>query len=317
MIDPSPLRGKTALVTGAAGFIGSAVARRLQSAGARVHGVSRARRREGEGGCDRWWQADLTQWAEARRLFDAARPDLVFHLAGFADGARRMDLVLPMLQANLLSVVNLLLAAGNGPVRVLFSGSLEDAPVDRPAVVPASPYAASKIAAGGYARMFQALFGTASVWVRPFMVYGPGERDLRRLVPYVILSLLKREPPALSTGRRLMDWVYIDDVADAFLAAAVAKGVEGQAIDVGWGSPVAVRSVVERLVQMIDPGVGARFGAIPDRPLEQERIADVASTTARTGWSPCVSLEDGLSRTVEWYRRGGFHAEAIARVGAQ
>jgi nucleoside-diphosphate-sugar epimerase len=165
--------------------------------------------------------------------------------------------------------------------------------------------------------MFQALFGTSSVWVRPFMVYGPGERDLRRLVPYVTLSLLRREPPALSSGRRLMDWVYIDDVADAFLAAAVAKGVEGEALDVGSGNLVAVRSVVERLVEMIDPSVGARFGAIPDRPLEQERVADVATSTARTGWRPRVSLGEGLSRTVEWYRRGAFQSEDNPRVRIQ
>lgn len=316
--DVGELSGKTALVTGAAGFIGSAVARRLQDAGAIVHGVSRMPR-PGAEGCDRWWQADLTQLAEARRILDAARPDLVFHLSGFVDGARRIELVMPMMQANLVPVVNLLLAAADrgAAVRVLLAGSLEDAPAGGASPVPASPYAAAKLAAGAYARMFHALFGTATIWVRPFMVYGPGQRDIHRLVPYVILSLLRREPPALSSGTRLMDWIYIEDVAEAYLAAAVAKGVEGQALDVGCGNLVTVRSVVERLVQMIDPSVVPCFGAVPDRPFERERVADVAGSAARMGWRPRVSLDEGLHRTVEWYRRNGFRPQDASKAGAR
>ena len=293
--------GKTALVIGAKGFIGSAVARRLREGGALVHGVSRDANASGPE-CDRWWHADLTDLGETGRVVEATRPHFVFHLGGLVDGSRARELVLPTLSANLLTTVNLLMAlADRGAGRLLLAGSLEDAALD-PVPVPASPYGASKIAAGAYARMFRALYDTDFVWVRPFMVYGAGQRDERKIIPYVILSLLRGEAPALSSGMRLVDWVYIDDVVDAFVAAAVAEGVAGRTLDVGTGEPVSVRSVVQRLVQIIDPAIAPRFGALPDRPLEKERAADLAATSACLGWAPRTSLEQGLRTTVEWYR---------------
>jgi len=299
------LSGKTALVTGATGFIGAALARRLQGEGAVVHGLSRRPAPAGDA-CDRWWTADLVDGDATRRVLDAARPDLVFHLASQVAGAREVEHVLPMLHANLVGTVNLLAAAAQprGP-RVLLAGSMEEPPTDGRWPVPASPYAAAKLAAGAYARMFHALYGTPAVCLRIFMVYGPGQPDTRKLVPYVTTSLLRDEAPALSSGARRVDWIYVDDVVEAFVAAAVAEGVEGRTIDVGSGELVTVRSVVERLVALIRPSVAPRFGAVAERALEQEPVADPAPAAALLGWRPRVPLDEGLRRTVAWYRELG------------
>jgi nucleoside-diphosphate-sugar epimerase len=283
------------LVTGATGFIGGALAKRLREAGATVVGVSRGPQPAG-GDCDRWWQTDLGDLATVRHLFDSARPDLVFHLAGMVAGARSVELVLPMLLANLG-------AAQERGIRLLLTGSLEEAQPDGSWPVPASPYAAAKLAAGAYARMFHELYRVQAVWLRLFMVYGPAQPDTRKLVPYVTLSLLRGETPELSSGTRLVDWIYIDDVVDAFLAAAVTPGGEGMPLDVGSGQLTTVRTVVEELVRIVDPSIAPRFGAVGDRPLEQVRVADVAATAARLGWAPRTSLRLGLEKTVDWYRR--------------
>jgi len=300
----SDLAGKRALVTGATGFIGGALACRLREMGAVVHGVTR-RKLGAAGPCERWWEADLTDSSAVRRLLDEARPDLVFHLAGMVAGARGAELVLPMLQANLVGPLNLLLAAQGRDMRLLLTGSLEETQPDATSPVPASPYAAAKLAAGAYARMFQALYGTRAAWLRLFMVYGPGQSDVRKLVPYVTLALLRGEAPELSSGTRPVDWIYIDDVVDAFLAAAVAPGLGAQPLDIGSGRLVTVREMVEELVRIVDPGIAPRFGAVAERAMEQVRIADVATTTARLGWSPRTPLELGLRKTVEWYRWHG------------
>jgi len=303
MTNIGTLSGMTALVTGATGFLGGAVARRLRAAGAIVHGSSRRRQHDGID-CECWWQADLTDADDARRILDLARPDVVFHLSGPTSAARDLDMTLPMLQANLVAIVNLLTAATQrGGVRLLFAGSSEE---PKPALtwpVPSSPYAAAKLAASTYARMFYALFGTPVVCLRIFMAYGPSQRDTRKLVPYVTRSLLRGESPALSSGSRSVDWIYVDDVVEAFLAAAVAEGVEGTTLDVGSGTSVTLRTVVENLVRIIDPSIAPRFGVVPDRPLEQECVANVTDTAMRLGWQPQISLEEGLRRTVEWYRR--------------
>lgn len=297
------LAGRTAVVTGATGFIGGALARRLRAERATVHGVSRTPQPAGPA-CDRWWQADLTDLHEVRKLFDSVRPDVVFHLAGMVAGSRSAELILPMLQANLVSPVNLLLAAQERGVRLILAGSLEEAQPDGSWPVPASPYAAAKLAAGAYARMFHALYQAPAVWLRLFMVYGPAQPDTRKLVPYVTLSLLRGEAPELSSGTRLVDWVYVDDVVEAFLRAAVTPGLEGAPLDIGSGELTSVRAVVEELVRIVDPSIAPRFGTVCDRPLEQVRVADVKATSARLGWTPGTPLRLGLEKTVDWYRRG-------------
>jgi len=168
--------------------------------------------------------------------------------------------------------------------------------------VPSSPYAAAKFAASAYGRMFHALYKTPVAILRLFMVYGPGQQDLRKLVPYVTLSLLKGQTPELSSGARKVDWIYVDDVVAGYLAAATAKGVEGSTIDLGSGRLDTVRTVVEELVGLINPHVQPLFGSIPERVLEQTRTADVERSSRLLGWRTQVSLHDGLERTAEWYR---------------
>jgi nucleoside-diphosphate-sugar epimerase len=300
----NPLSGRVALVTGASGFIGAALADRLSGTGAVVHGVSRRPPKEHE--LVRWWESDLADPDGVRRLLDAVKPDVVFHLGGLVTGARDAAVVLPVLHANLVATVNLLVAATERRgVRLVLAGSMEELAAEGTASVPSSPYAGSKIAAASYARMFHALYGTDSVWLRLFMVYGPAQPEIRRLVPHVTLSLLRGEAPKLSSGRRGIDWVYVDDVVEALLAAAVARGIEGRMLDVGSGSLVTIRSIVERLSQMIDPTIVPLFGALPDRPLEHDPVADVSTTASCLGWRSRTPLEEGLRRTVDWYRQYG------------
>jgi nucleoside-diphosphate-sugar epimerase len=94
----------------------------------------------------------------------------------------------------------------------------------------------------------------------------------------------------------------VSDVVDGFLALAQAGGVEGATLDLGTGELVSIRGIVEQLVISIGGGANAEFGALPDRPLEPTRFAKTAETFARIGWKPQVSLQEGLKRTVDWYR---------------
>ncbi len=156
--------------------------------------------------------------------------------------------------------------------------------------------------------MFVALYGTPVVSLRPFMAYGPGQNPAK-VIPYTILSLLRGEAPQLSTGDRALDWVYVDDVIDAFVAAASRPGIEGRTLDLGLGSAARIRDVVERLVRLVAPTITPRFGIRPDRPDARPRVADVEATATALGWRATTSLDTGLARTVEWYRRSLAGAE--------
>ena len=292
-----PLR---ALVTGATGFIGAHLCRRLEEAGETVFTVSR-RATSGS----RHVVADLTDPVEARRVIEQTAPDVVYHLASAVTGARDLAAVWPTFAANAGSAVAVMAAAAAaGCPRVVLAGSMEEP--RPPDATPASPYAAAKAAAGTYADLFRSSYGLAVVHLRIFMVYGPGQADRSKLVPAAATALLRGEVPALGTGARRVDWIYVDDVVDALVAAGSAEPAPAVAVDVGSGSATTIREVVEMIGRItgVDPTAG--FGRRPDRPRETEPVADVATADRLLGWRPRTPLADGLAETVAWYAAHGL-----------
>ncbi|SEL12064.1 NAD-dependent epimerase/dehydratase family protein [Rhodococcus maanshanensis] len=293
----STLASRRVLVTGAAGFIGSRLCTRLQELGAEVHGVSRRSR---EGGGAFWWKADLAEYPAAHHVMEEVRPDLVFHLAGEVNGARDVSMIRPTIRNNLLPTVNLLTSASElGGPRVILAGSATEPDPDQ---IPTSPYAASKAASSIYARTFHARYGLPVTNLRLSMVYGPGQQDYGKLVPYVTRTLLRGEVPRLTSGANEFDWVYVDDVVEAFTWAASDADCMGETLDIGSGELVSVRSVVERIVRLADRTVQPQFGVVPDRSGEVSLLADVRRTREVLGWQARTSLDEGLATTVEWYR---------------
>ncbi len=295
------LEGRPVLVTGGLGFIGAALCERLKRAGATIHTASRRPAPPGAPG--RHWQLDLSDAAAVARLVRDARPEYVFHLASHVTGSHDLQHVLPAFRGNLQSTVNLLTELqAVGCRRMVTTGSLVE-PEGNSRDIPSSPYAAAKWASSDYVRMFHAVYGFPAAIARVFMVYGPGQQDMSKLVPYVIHSLLRGEDAEITSGTRLIDWIYVDDVVDGLERLAVSPGVDGKSIDLGSGSAVTIRELVEKIYGFMELGAAPVFGAVSDRPLEPFRIANIAETRRLIGWAPGVSLDAGLRRTIEWYRQ--------------
>lgn len=301
MIEPKSLLGQKVLVTGASGFLGTHLCRRLTDVGATVSGVSRSEPFNSY--CQQWFRADMADIDSVQRVFKAVQPEVVFHLSGHGVGSPDLENVLPTFRNDLLTTVNVLTAATRQSVRRLITAaSLEEPQPGATDPLPSSPYAAAKWASSSYARMFHRLYGTPIVITRPMMAYGPGQKR-HKLVPYVTCSLLQGQAPKLSSGNRTADWVYVDDVMDGMEAAAVNPGVEGCSIDLGSGSLVSIRDIVLQLAEIIGNNVMPMFGTLSDRPMEKVRVANLAYANEKLGWSPRTSLQAGLQQTVEWYRR--------------
>jgi UDP-glucose 4-epimerase len=293
--------GQRILVTGASGFIGSHLCRRLCKDSAEVHAISRIKHIEYESGF-RWWHGDLAEIVTVRDLVTTIKPNVIFHLAGYPVGARELEHIMPSFRSNLMSTVNLLTVASEiGCRRIILIGSMEEPASGNPEVLPSSPYAAAKWASSAYGRMFHALYQFPVVILRIFMVYGPGQQDIKKLIPYVILCLLRGEIPQLSSGQRQVDWIYIDDVVEGLMAAAQANGIEGKTVDIGSGELVSIQTIVESLVRIINSKIKPYFGALLDRQHEQVRVADTARSIALLGWNPKITIDEGLRRTVNWY----------------
>lgn len=287
-------------MTGAAGFLGSHLCDALAAEGARVFAVTRRTPPEDSERVS-WLQADCADAGQVRAAVERSEPEVIFHMSSSGIGSPELSAVLPTLQSDLVSCVNLLTVATElGVKRTVLAASLEEPThTDQPAP---SPYAAAKWCSSAYARMFHALFRTPVALARVYMSYGPRQRAMK-VIPSVILSLLRNRAPELGSGKRLVDWVYVADVVEGLLTLATAEGVEGKTLDFGSGSGTTIREVVELIVRLMESPLVPRFGARPDRPGEIVRIADSAATEAALGWRAATPLAAGLTQTIAWYDR--------------
>lgn len=294
----------TTLVTGATGFIGRHLGRSLADRGADVHATSRDVSDVNlDGGGVQWWAGDLRDRDFVQSTVGNIRPDRIFHLAGLVTGSRSLEMVLPTLEHNLLGSVHLLEAAARiHDIRFVLVGSVEEADSES-AVSPArSPYAAAKRAASDYGRMFCELYDLSVVHVCPAMVYGPGQQDLSKLVPYVVSSLLDGETPEIHDATRKADWVYVDDIVSGLIEAGHRSGLSGRTIELGTGELTPVGEVVREIRELIDPGAARpTFEDESERPLEYEQPADTKAAEELLDWEARMPLDRGLRRTVEWY----------------
>jgi UDP-glucose 4-epimerase len=287
---------KKILITGAAGFIGNRLVKRLRDAGANVYGTSRIQRNNELS--ITWYQGAFDDLNTAQRVLEEIQPDIIFHLAGMATASNSVTNVLPTYHSLVTSTVNLLtVAAALNCQRIILVGSTNE-PSNHD---PNSPYSAAKSASSMYGHLFQKLYSLPVVIAKTSVAYGPGQPS-DKLIPYVMSHLLKARRPKLSTGAWKTDWIYIDDVVDGLLCCASVPNIEGETIDIGTGQYTSVREVVEKLVDIMNPPVTPWFGALPDRHAEHVPVADTARTWEKLHWRAKTSIEEGLRKTVAFIK---------------
>jgi UDP-glucose 4-epimerase len=282
------------LVAGASGFLGAPLVQALQRAGASVIPLSRSSKGSG------WHAADVSDFESVRRLFRETRPEIVYHLVSESRGDRDPAVIQASLRNDVQASINLYQAALEFDVeRVIATGSLEEPRGDADQATPQAPYAAAKYTSSIYARMFRAVYGVKIALLRPFMTYGPGQKPYK-VVPATIRALLSGQTAKLGSGTRAVDWVYVDDVVDAFVAAASADDIFGNTVDLGSGVGVTIRDCMLLLAELVGPQAHLEFGAVPDRG--EVRLADTRPASETLGWTARTSLRDGLQKTIESHR---------------
>lgn len=302
--------GRRILVTGGAGFIGSALVRRLITDGDNVTLLSRegSNRIRLQGLEERigWCAGDIRDAGAVTAAVRGTNPDVVFHLAGTPFNPPTISSQ-THLETIVQGTMNLVEALQERPAtRVVAAGSAaaygggsqlrEDVPL-RPGTV----LGASKAAAGMILHMAARLYHLHTTELRLFMPYGPGEQPAR-LIPHAILSALEGRAIRMTEGRQQRDVVFLDDVVEAFCLASTKPVPAGSAFNIGSGVGLPVRELVERLLDLMGRPVNLLAGALPTRPDEiMAMSADIAAAKTHLGWEPRTSLDEGLRRTIAWF----------------
>jgi UDP-glucose 4-epimerase len=307
-----------ALVTGAAGFIGSTLVDRLLADGHSVVGVDNfasGRATNLEHLVDEpdffFVEADIVT-ADLGAVLDEYRPEVVFHLAAQIDVRR--SVAEPQFDAsvNVVGTVRLAEAARRTGVRKIVhtssGGSIYGTPPTYPTseavpVDPASPYAAGKVAGEIYLNTFRHLYGLECSHIAPANVYGPRQdpHGEAGVVAIFAQGLLSGKPTKVfGDGSNTRDYVFVDDVVDAFVKASSSVG-DGQRFNVGTGVETSDRQLHSAVAAAVGAPDGPEFH--PPRLGDLKRSClDISLAERILGWRPQVSLDDGVRRTVEYFR---------------
>ena len=337
---------RTILVTGGAGFIGSALIRHLlRETECRVVNVDKLTY---AGNLDSlvpvlpsaryaFEQVDICAGAEISRVFETHRPDAVMHLAAESHVDRSIDSAREFVQTNLVGTYTLLEAARwywgglDGGERERFRflhvstdevyGSLgaDGLFTETTPYQPKSPYSASKAGSDHLARAWHHTYGLPVLVTNCSNNYGPYQFP-EKLIPVVVLNALAGKPvPVYGRGDNVRDWLYVDDHVRALLAV-LDRGVVGETYNVGghneWRNLDVVRAICELLDELApNPTVShhaSLIAFVPDRPGHDLRYAiDATKIGIDLGWRPQETFETGLRKTVLWYLENGDWCDSV------
>jgi nucleoside-diphosphate-sugar epimerase len=295
---------KRVMVTGASGFIGSHCLDVLKNDGYEVHATWLNNRRE----VDRveWHRTDLRNPASIKALMREVRPTHLLHLAWYAMPRDYRESLenLRWCQAGMSLLADF---AEQGGSRAVFAGSCFEYDLshgvcseDRTPSAPATFYGTCKDSLRRVVSELSARSGVSAAWGRVFYLYGARE-PRERLVPSVVTSLLSGEVARCTHGRQLRDFLYVKDVAQAFVALldSSSRGI----VNIASGQAITIRSFVEEIAKQLDMPGKVDFGAIEPAPGDPPMVsADTRKLREEVGWTPRWSLNDGIAETISWWK---------------
>jgi len=313
----------TYLVTGGAGFIGSHVVHELVRRGEATRvldNLATGRLANLASVSDKitFREMDICDLGGISRLFE--RADYVVHLAALPSAVRSIEDPLSANAVNLTGTLNVLLAARDAGVKRLVFAASAPAYGNNPTMPrvetltpdPLSPYALAKVAGEYYCQIFTRIFGLETVALRYFNIFGPRQNPDSPysgvLSKFVAAHQRGDTPVIFGDGQQSRDFTYVDNVVDATLRACTAPAAVGKVINVGVGRSYTLNQTIALLNGIFGRQVRPRHDP-PRKGDALHSLADISLARQVLGYEPRVSFEEGLRRTVDWFRAEAAHGE--------
>ena len=297
------------LVTGATGFVGACLARRMAEQGHEVHVFARET-------SNRWrirdiadqlteHAVDLTDEAGVQTAVSQIRPEAIFHLATYGGFADQRDTI-AIVKANFMGTINLVRACERVGFNIFINtgssseyGIKHEPMKETDLAEPLGDYGVSKLASTVFCQSEAAIKKLPIVTVRLFSPFGFWD-DPKRLIPYVIQSLLKHEAPRLSTPNSVRDYIFIEDIVHFYQKLAAMPEVATGIYNAGAGRQTSIGEVVAAIRELLGSEIAPVWGAYPAPRVEPAVWLADTSKAARIGWQAQTGLQEGLRRTIEW-----------------
>ena len=313
--------GRTVLVTGAGGFIGSHLVERLVAEGHKVRALVRYNGRDDRGHLDRLdarvkaavevHRGDLKDPEAVRKAVEGR--SWVFHLGALIAIPYSYQNPLDVVQTNVLGTAHVLDACRASPAldRVVLTSTSEvygtalRVPIDEDHPLQGqSPYAASKIGSDALGLSYHKAFGLPVAVLRPFNTFGP-RQSARAIIPTIISQALTRPVVKLGSLDPRRDLTYVKDTAAGFTAIAACDAAIGRVVNIGRGSDLTIGELVAKIGALIGTPIQVEADAQRVRPAKSEvgrLLAGTALAKELWGWEPSYSLDRGLQETIDWVR---------------
>lgn len=315
------LSGKYLLVTGGGGFIGSHLLERLLAQGCRVRAFLRYTSRSSRGWIENFPKelqdrievvfGDLKDPDIVRKAVDGC--DVVFHLAALIGIPFSYSNPRDYVDTNIVGTTNILSACRDCRIERLVHistsevyGSAQYTPIDeKHPRIGQSPYSASKIAADMMVESFQRSFGLPAVIIRPFNTFGPRQSE-RAVIPTIISQLLTGNKVRLGSTLPTRDFTYVNDTVNGIIRGAEVDDTIGKTINLGSGSEISIGELVGLVANILEKDfeiISEKIRVRPETSEVERLISDNSAAGELLGWSPQVSLRDGLEISINWYRQ--------------
>lgn len=304
------LTGKKILVTGGLGFIGAHLVKRLLNEGAEVSIIGRP-------GSQTWrlkeqlkdisiYEVDITDSKKVEICIKDICPEIVFHLAAYGVNSAQKEYI-KAANINILGMINILNSLKNGCCKKFINmgscaeyGDRKDLIKEDMCLDPVSIYGSSKASATIIAHQIAKENNINIITLRPFGIFGEGE-DSHKIFCHIILSILENKEVRLTSCEQLRDYCYIENIIDGLFMCAKSN-LKNNIFNIASGSLYPLKYYVNLIFKNIKTDRVPLYGKIEYRKNEMwSPAADITKIHTELGWSPRISLEDGIIKTIKWY----------------